>query len=412
MNKFFKAAIAVCALVCFGVAASAYGAQADKDRNVQSLDQYTAAKLNNAQKELKDKKYAEALSDLRELAQDVQDNTYALALTDQMIAYVYIDQKKYRQALPYLRKAVDLHALPETQQHQTTLTLAQLYGLTDQYREAIEVLERWFKNEKNPSATAYVLAATSYYQLKELKPARKYVKLAIQKGDEPNEQWYGLLVGIDYELKNFDEAIDALKKMISYWPDKADYWHNLYGLYMLKEQNEKALVVMRVAYEKGLINEGDTLLNLARLELVHGLPYYAAEVLTKGMKSGKIESNLDNLRLLVTAWTQAQETDEALETLDKAAKLADDGMLYLKKAQLCYQEAEWECAIDAANDAADKGGLDEPGKAYLMKGMALAQVEKYDQAKEAFHKAERYKGTRDQARGWIKYIKDTEAATS
>jgi hypothetical protein len=56
--------------------------------------------------------------------------------------------------------------------------------------------------------------------------------------------------------------------------------------------------------------------------------------------------------------------------------------------------------------------LDEPGKAYLMKGMALAQVEKYDQAKEAFHKAERYKGTRDQARGWIKYIKDTEAATS
>ncbi|HET7369855.1 MAG TPA: hypothetical protein VFK45_03340, partial [Gammaproteobacteria bacterium] len=113
-----------------------------------------------------------------------------------------------------------------------------------------------------------------------------------------------------------------------------------------------------------------------------------------------------------SAWTQAQETDQALETLDKAAKLADDGKLYLRKAQLCYGQAEWKCTIKAAEQAAAKGGLDEPGNAYLMKGMALTQVEQYDQAKEAFHKAERYDSTRKQAKGWIKYVQTTEAATS
>lgn len=412
MNKFFKTAAAISVLLCFGAATSAYAAQAGADRNVKTLDQYTAAKLNSVQKEMDKKQYAEALADLKDLVGEVQDDPYALAVTERMIAYVYIGQKKYRPALPHFRKAVELNALPEQQQHDAVMTLAQLYALTEQYSKTIDLLEDWFKKEKNPPADAYLLAAKSYYQLKKPEPARKYIKLAIQKSDKPNEDWYGLLVGVDYQLKKYDEAIDVLKKMISYWPDEPDYWQNLYGLYLLQENNDKALVVMRVAYDKGMIDKGDALLNLARLELVHDLPYPAAEVLSKGMKSGQIKTNLENLRLLVTAWTQARETEQALETLDKAAKLSDDGMLYLKKAQLCYQEAEWDCTIEAAKNATDKGGLDEPGKAYIMKGMALAQLEQYDQAKEAFHKAESYKSTKEQAQGWIQYIKRTEAATS
>lgn len=411
MNKYLKLVTAFFLLMLAGASVSAYGA-ATPERNVKSLDQYTAAKLENAQKEMKDGKYAEALSDLQDLEKSVQDKPYALALTEQMISYVYIEQKKYKKALPYLRKAVDLNALPEQSQHQAIMSLAQMYALTEQYAKTIDLLEGWFKKEKKPPASAFMLAANAHYQLKQLPESRKFVKLAIQKSDEPHEQWYSLLVGVDYSLKKFDEAIDVLRKMITYWPDNASYWHDLYGLYLLQNKEEEALVVGRVAYSKGLITDGDDMLNLARLEILHGMPYYGAKVLEKGMQSGAIKDNLDNLQLLVTAWEQARETDKALKTLDKAAAMSDDGTLYLKKAQLCYGDGNWDCTIDAAKHAAAKGGLKEPGKAYLFRGMALMQTKKYDQAKEQFKKAEKYKGSKERARNLIKYVDSTIAATT
>jgi tetratricopeptide (TPR) repeat protein len=417
MNKFFNAAaIGVVALLAAVIVTPAQAANNHQNKHqVKALDQQTAAKLSKAQKELKNKKYDDALSNLKKLEKSKQKDHYALALTEQMIAYVYIDQEKYKQALPYLRKTVELNALPKQAQHDATLTLAQLYAQDEQYHKAISLLEKWFRTEKNPPISAYVLAATSYYNTDDYHRARKYIKIAIEKakkkkGEKPHEDWYGLLVGVDYKLKNYDEAIDTLRTMISYWPNKAEYWRNLYGLYLLQNKKKEALVVMRVAYDKGMIKDGDELLNLARLEVTHDLPYYAGEVLTKGMKDGKIKSNLDNLQLLVTAWTQARETGKALATLDKAAALSKDGELYLKKARLCYSQADWKCTINASGKAMKKGGLDEPGKAYILKGMALAQNKKFSQAKQAFGSAKKYKGSRKEAGNWIKYIDNTLAA--
>lgn len=414
MNKFLKLA-ATCLLLLFaGAAISAYAQEessSSTNRDVKSLDQYTAAKLSNAQDEMKDKKYAEALADLQELARSVKDKPYALALTERMIAFVYIEQKQYRQGLSYLRRAVDLNALPVQAQHNAIMSLAQLYALTEQYQKTVDLLEDWFKKEKKPPASAYVLAANSHYQLKQLPEARKFIKLAIRKGDKPEEQWYSLLLGIDYSMKKYDEAVDVLRTMISYWPDKATYWHDLYGLYLIQNQEKEALRVGRLAYSKGLITDGDDLLNLARLEVLHDMPYYGGEMLEKGMKSGKIKDNLDNLQLLLTAWEQARETDKALKTLDKAASMSDDGMLYLKKAQLCYGDGNWDCALDAAKHAVAKGGLDKPGNGYLFQGMALMQTKKYDQAKEAFRKAEKYKGSKERAQDLIDYVNKL-AATS
>ncbi|HET7569764.1 MAG TPA: CDC27 family protein [Gammaproteobacteria bacterium] len=409
MNRTFFAAAIAGVLVLAGANPPAQAAQSGQNRNVKALDQYTAAKLQNAQKELKDKKYAEALSDLQDLANDVKDKPYALALTERMIAYVYIEQKEYKKALPYFQKAVDLKSLPDQQQHQALMALAQLYVATEQYRNAIGVLEKWFAEERKaqqkPDADAYILAAQAYYQVKDLKKARYYAKKAIAESDEPQQGWYTLLVGVDYRLKNFDEAVDLLKKMISYWPDKAEYWHNLYGIYLQQDKETDALSVMRLAYSKGMMDDEGDLLNLARLEITHDMPYYAGEVISKGMKDNKIKTNIDNLRLLVTAWTSAQETDKALDTLDQAAKLSKDGQLYLKKAQLCYVQTDWDCTVKAADDALAKGGLDKPGNAYIFKGEALMQNKKYDKAEAAFVKAERYDESKTTARQWLDYLR-------
>jgi tetratricopeptide (TPR) repeat protein len=410
MNKLLVSAI-LCAFLAVPMV-GAGNARAANDRSGKTVTASTAAGLKTAQESLKNKEYADALDKLNDMANSVPKGSYAMALVQRLIAYVYIDENKYKKALPHFRKAVDLHQFPKQIQQQATLTLAQIYASVEQYQQAINLLEDWFKTVKKPPTRAYVTAAESYYQLKKLKPARKYIKLAIKKSKKPNKDWYNLLVGVDFQLNNYDEAIDTLRKMISYWPDEKKYWHNLYGLYLQKNEKDKALIVGRIAYSKGFFTDGGDLLNLARLEMLHGMPYYAGRVISKGLKSGKIKSKLDNLQLLVRAWSQADETDKALKTLDKAAKLASDGKLYLKRSQLCYQKGDWDCTVDSAENAIKKGKLDNPGQAWLLKGMGLAQRKKYDRAKAAFNKAKRYKGTKKTAAGWIQYVNTTLSATS
>lgn len=417
MSKLLNTAVLLfVAITAIGVASSTFAADSGSSKSskkVQALSQHTARKLKSAQDELADEKYADALSDLIELRDSLKKGeSYAMALTEQMIAYVYIGQEKYNKAFPHLQKAVNLHALPDQIQHGLLLTMAQLYAAKSEYRKALDILKKWFKNEKNPPASAYVLAARCYYSLQKMRPARRYIKLAIAADDTPHQSWYALLVGVDYQLKHYSEAIGALKKMVVFWPDKAEYWHQLYGLYLLTNQNTKALSVMQVAYEKGLVDKEDDLLNLARLELGHGMPYYAAHIVSKGLKDKIIKSNLDNLQLLVTAWVQAQEIDNALTVLDKAAAMSDDGKLYLKRAQLCYGQANWKCAVKAAKQASRKDGLDEPGKPYIFSGMALVQTKHYKQAKASFEKAKKYDKSRKQARSWINYINNLVAITS
>lgn len=419
MRKFLTLATVVLALllsVGAGMTATAYAAQDDSqdsnnDNVSHAMSESVYRRLKAAQDDLKDKKYSDALAKLNDLIDVVKDNPYELAVTYQTVAFVYIDQEKYKQALPYLKKALDLNALPKQQQHQETLTLAQLYASQEEYQNSINLLENWFRKEKNPPTSAYVLAATAYYQLHKLQPAVKYIKQAIAKDKQPHETWYNLYLGIEFEMKNYDTAADVLKKMISLWPNKPKYWRNLAGIYLQQNKDKDALAVMKIAYQKDYLDDEGQLLNLARLEIVHGMPYYAGQLIEKGMKNGKIKSNQDNMQLLVTAWTAAQETDKALKALDQAASMAKDGELYLQKAQLCYQQAEWDCTAEAAQKAVTKGGLKHPGKAYIMEGMALAQSKKYDAATKVFHQAQHYDDTRKQATDWIKYMKNTLAAT-
>lgn len=409
------AAVIFALLLSAGMTTPVYAAQSDQNdenSNVShAMTEQVYRRLSAAQEDLKNKKYADAMSKLNDLLDIVKDNPYEAAVTYQTMAYVYIDQEKYRQALPLLKKSLDLNALPKQQQHQQTLTLAQLYVSVKEYKKATDLLEAWFRKEKNPPTTAYLYAATAYYQQHKLNNALKYIKIAIRKEKKPHESWYNLYLGIEFDLKNYDDAIDVLKKMITFWPNKPEYWRNLSGLYLQQEQDEKALSVLRIAYAKHYIKKESQLLNLARLSILNGIPYFAGGVIAKGIKSGDIKSNLDNWQLLSTAWIAAKETDKALGALDKAGSLSDDGDFYLQKAQVCYQDGRWDCAAKSAQQAVTKGGLKEPGKAYIMEGMAYAQNKEFSAAKKAFHRAQRYDATKKSASNWIKYIDNTLKAT-
>jgi hypothetical protein len=60
----------------------------------------------------------------------------------------------------------------------------------------------------------------------------------------------------------------------------------------------------------------------------------------------------------------------------------------------------------ALGEALNRGGLAEPGNAYLLLGIAHYENARPQEAKAAFDKASRYKKSRKNASQWLSYLKN------
>ena len=132
------------------------------------------------------------------------------------------------------------------------------------------------------------------------------------------------------------------------------------------------------------------------------------------MENGHVEENSKNLRLLLNSWTMARETDRAVDAIDKLARLADDGEVYHRKALLLNESGEWEGVVESCRLAMEKGGLEEPGEVWLLQGVALAELGRFDQAIAAFENARRSgsDNVRRNASTWIGYVEERSPGSS
>ncbi|MGI9324721.1 MAG: hypothetical protein ACR2PZ_05840, partial [Pseudomonadales bacterium] len=114
------------------------------------------------------------------------------------------------------------------------------------------------------------------------------------------------------------------------------------------------------------------------------VPYRAAKVLDKGINDGVVEKTSKTLQSLGQAWQLSQEVDKAIPVYENAAKLADDGKIYERLANL-YLEADknGQC-ITAADNAIRKGGLRKVQTTHLVKGMCLYNQDKLGTARKSF----------------------------
>jgi tetratricopeptide (TPR) repeat protein len=144
--------------------------------------------------------------------------------------------------------------------------------------------------------------------------------------------------------------------------------------------------------------------NLANLYLLHGLPYKAAVLLEKEMNDEIVKANERNLRLLSQAWYQAREDQKAIPPLARAAKLSDEGELYVRLAQAHINLEQWSEASAAAQKGIQLGGLKRNDTANIMLGMALFNQKRLEQARRAFERASKDKRSKRTAGQWIAYV--------
>ena len=143
-----------------------------------------------------------------------RDN-YLKAVVAQGLAQVEWARGNYDAALKNFETAVELDSLPDQTHFSLMYQIAQLYYMKERYDEALGRLAIWFCTappEKITSA-AYVLKASINAQKEDWAEVIPAISRAIEIEEKPRENWYGLKLGAQMELKQYPQGIETLKIM-------------------------------------------------------------------------------------------------------------------------------------------------------------------------------------------------------
>ena len=375
-----------------------------------SISPWLYKKLTKTEKLIANKSYTEAGQQLNKMLADVDKGSYEEATVLRSLSSVYALQGKYAKAAQMLSKALALNVLPGKQEQQALLNLGQLYMATDQYQKAVAVLEPWLAKNPESDPEIVILLANAYTQLKQYRKALPYVQKAIKLSKKPVESWYQLNLAIYYEMQQYKPAASLLEQMMRYFPDKKDYWDQAASIYQQLKQYQKAASIKQLAYIKGFLTSEKEILQLANLLSYIDMPYQSATLLAKELKKRRVTGSSNNWKLLADTWTQAREYDLAVAALQKASSLNAKGQLFQQLGRIYVEQEKWTEAVTALNKAMAKGGLNQPGEAYLLLGMAHHELKQNQAARNAFLKAQKYSQSRKAANQWLIFIANDSTA--
>jgi hypothetical protein len=382
-----------------------------KTRKRQSVGAKCSKALEKVQPELELENWAGSLEMLKGIEANVKTcaSDYEQVQVWKFSAYVYYSLDDYNSAIRSYKQVVDGAGTPPELRLDTRYTLAQLFTVQEDYKNAALQLEAWMAESLIVGADAKMLLAQIYYQLERKNDSLRFVNEAIAdveaKAILPKEGWWGLQRVLYYEKNDYKKVISILEKLVKHYP-KWTYWRQLGGMYGEREREMDRLVATEVVYLNGQLDKESQVLSMAYMYLGAEVPYRAAVIIEKGMKDGIIKRSAKNLEILGTAWYQAKDLNNAVKALENASKKSDTGNLQARLAGIYLDLGRDAAAYKAAARADKKGDVKKPDSNFLVMGNALINLNCYKDAVGAFKKslkvAKDKKGKR-YPRQWIKY---------
>ncbi len=376
----------------------------------KALDELTWKQLNAIYEDVGEENYDEAFEDLQKMLGRAGKDTYLRAIVNQALAQVEWARGNYGPALGYFEKAVELDTLPDQAHFARMYQISQLYFMKERYDDALNKLDLWFCTVPKDKVTsaAFVLRASIFAQKEDYANALKAIETAISMDADPIEQWYQLKLAAHYELEQYPQAAETLEMIISKWPDKKVYWIQLSQIYFKLKQDKKALAVLALAHRKNMLDRQGDITYLSSLYSNSDVPYKAAEILEQGIRDGIVEPSKNHWTMVADAWYAAEELEKSLNAYQQAGRAAADGNIDLRRGYILIDMERWPAALEALNQAIEKGGLNDrkTGEAYLLRGMAQFNLGNFDNASADWGKAGRYDKTRDAARQWMNHLKE------
>ena len=379
-----------------------------KTKQAQAVSKEVYDQITKAQEAVDAKDYQGALRTLENL-QRKELTEYEQSNVLNYLGFVYYNMEQPAKAIQAYERLLQIPSLEEQLRKQTIYTLAQLSTMEEDYRKALDYLDQWFALEANPPPDPYILYAQNLYQLDRysdmVRPIETAMEIARKRETPIKEDWYVLLNFAYFQQENFAKVKDLNKILLQNWPKKR-YWFQLAGAYTELGEDQNLVAAYDAAHTQGMLETESELVTMAQLYLQQEVPYKAATLLETEMESGRVAKDAKNYRLLSQAWSLAAEDEKAVPALQQAARLGDDGELYVRLGNSYLNLGEYEECVSAVREGIDKGGLegDVASDAQISLGMCLYNLKRYQDATTAFERAARTEKSRRLANQWIDVI--------
>jgi tetratricopeptide (TPR) repeat protein len=415
MNRGVSAKICLVLLsgvLAFGSAYAQGSGEADKNdktktKQAQAVSKEVYERIQKAQEMVDAKDYRGALDTLNRLYNPDKLTEYEQANVLNYLGFVYYNMDDIPNAMRAFEKLLAIPSLEPQLAKQTTLTMAQLYTMEEQYSKALSTLDKWFMMEPNPAPEQFILKAQILYNLNRYKdmisPIETAMQVAKDRGKPVKEDWWNLLNFAYFQQEDYRKVRDIQKILLETWP-KARYWKSLAGAFTELGEDEKLIYAYDAAHTQGMLVKDSEFVTMAQLYLQAEVPYKAATLLQEKMDAGVVPKNEKHYRLLSQAWMLSMEDQKAIPALQAAARLSEDGELDLRLANSYLNIGEYGECVKAANNSIRKGGLKNPDNAQISLGMCLYNLRRYDDAKTAFRTAGKVPRSQRTANQWIRVI--------
>ncbi|MDZ7643670.1 MAG: hypothetical protein U5K76_05185 [Woeseiaceae bacterium] len=377
-----------------------------KTKKAQAVSKEVYDKIQKAQEEVDAQNYDAALNILNNLRDDSLTE-YELQNVLNYVGFVHYNMDNVEQARRVYEEMLQIETLEPQVRKQTTYTLAQLATMQEDYREALQRLDEWFALETNPGPQPYILYAQNLYQVDRyadmIQPIETAMRIARERDKEVKEDWYVLLNFAYFQQENYAKVRDIQKILLVNWPKKR-YWFSLAGAYTELGEDQNLIAAYDVAHTQGLLEKESEFVTMAQLYMQAEVPYKAAKLLDEKIKAGVVEGNARNYRLLSQAWQLAMEDEKSIPALQQAARLEDDGELFVRLGNAYLNLGRYDECVAAVNSGIEKGGLKSPDNAQISLGMCLYNQQEYQAAIRAFREAGKSGRSQRIARQWINVI--------
>lgn len=359
---------------------------------LKGMKEKVSKRLNKALELQGEGKYDEAIAKLKAIVERSSDN-YVKSIVSLNIASAYSQLSKYDQALPYF---VDSLKFGEGQLDNARLqdlryNVAMLFYSKDRKKEAKKLLNEWLaKSNKDDSKVYYLLAVIRVNEGKH-KEAACPAYFAVKFAKEPKKTYYNTMLVSHYELKDFKGSIEILKEMVVNFPQEKSYWIQLASLYSQTDKFAESLAIMEMLYLQDRFDKESDYKQLASLFAYQDVPYRSAQILEEGINKGIVKPEENNWKNVANNYRYSNELDKAIIAYGRTAEVADSGEYYLSQGELYMEKEGWKSAISALTKAIRKGKLDDKGRAYYRKGIALGSSGKCSDSIKALRQAAKFK---------------------
>lgn len=346
------------------------------------------------------------LDDVRDRIEQL--NSYEKAMLWNFYGFMYYANDDVDNAVESFKQVIAQEAIPESLYQSTVYSLAQLSMQQQDYTQALSFLKSWQESNTKPlQASHHIVFAQVYYQDKKYEQAVEHIEQAVLLAETenqlPKENWLILQRAAYYELKQPEKVTLVMEVLVKLY-QKPQYWLQLAGMYGEIGQESKQLGAMETAWQAGYIDKSSDIIMLAQLYLFNELPYKAAKLLDDAIAKGIVVANEKRIQLMAQAYVMAKEDDKAIPVLIKGSEIAENGQFDEQLAQAYLNTEDWQLAIDAANKAIERGGLDNEGNMHLALGMGYFNLQQFERSLSAFEQAKKFKVVSKTAKQWVVYV--------